>query len=56
VSLDATSATGQALTIVFDLQQSGYAAFDNLSIVAAESAGVVDSNNDGVPDDQQCLP
>jgi hypothetical protein len=56
VSLDATGATGKALTVVFDLQQSGYAGFDNLSIVAAERSGVVDSNNDGIPDDQQCLP
>ncbi len=55
VSLDATAASGSALTIVFDLKQSGYGAFDNLSIVAADSAGVVDRNNDGIPDDQQCL-
>lgn len=54
VSLDATGATGSSLTIVFDLQQSGYAAFDNLSIVAADTAGVVDADNDGIPDDQQC--
>jgi hypothetical protein len=56
VSLDATAATGSSLTVVFDLQQSGYAAFDNVSIVAADSAGVVDRNNDGIADDQQCLP
>ena len=56
VSLDATAATGSALTVVFDLLQSGYGAFDNLSIVAADSAGVVDQNNDGIPDDQQCQP
>lgn len=55
VSLDATAVSGSALTVVFDLKQSGYGAFDNLSIVAADSAGVVDRNNDGIPDDQQCL-
>jgi hypothetical protein len=55
VSLDATAVTGSALTVVFDLTQSGYGAFDNLSIVAADSAGVVDRNNDGIADDQQCL-
>lgn len=56
VSLDASAATGSSLTIVFDLLQSGYGAFDNLSIVAAGKAGIVDKNNDGIPDDQQCLP
>jgi len=54
VSLDATGATGSSLTIVFDLTQSGYAAFDNLSIVAADTAGVVDADNNGIPDDQEC--
>jgi hypothetical protein len=55
VGLDASHAKGSHLSVVFDLLQSGYAAFDNLSIVAAGAAGVVDRNNDGIPDDQQCL-
>jgi hypothetical protein len=56
VGLDASHATAGHLSVVFDLLQSGYAAFDNLSIVAASASGIVDRNNDGIPDDQQCLP
>lgn len=55
VSLDARATTGSSVTIVFDLTQSGYAALDNLSIVASAASGVVDSNNNGIPDDQECL-
>ncbi|MDX2024248.1 MAG: hypothetical protein SF187_28660 [Deltaproteobacteria bacterium] len=51
VSLDASQATTARVSVVFDLLQSGYAAFDNLSIVASAKAGVVDENNDGIPDD-----
>ncbi|HEY5625320.1 MAG TPA: thrombospondin type 3 repeat-containing protein, partial [Dehalococcoidia bacterium] len=56
VSLDATGATDGNVSIVFDLIQSGYAAFDNLSIVASDSTGVVDRDNDGVPDDEDNCP
>lgn len=51
VSLDASQATTARVSVVFDLTQSGYAAFDNLSIVASSQAGIVDRNNDGVADD-----
>ena len=56
VGLDASHATAGHLTVLFDLLQSGYAAFDNLSIVASGTAGIVDRNNDGIPDNEQCLP
>jgi hypothetical protein len=55
VSLDATGLTGSSVTVVFDLLESGYAAIDNLSIVASPARGVVDRNNNGIPDDQECL-
>jgi len=54
VALDATRASGSSVTVVFDLLQSGYAAFDNLSIVSSNAANVVDRNNNGVPDDEEC--
>jgi hypothetical protein len=57
VTLDATSVTGGSVTVVFDLLVSGYAAIDNLSIVSSEMPGVVDRNNNGIPDDQEgCAP
>jgi hypothetical protein len=56
VSLDATGATDGHVSIVFDLLQSGYAAFDNLSIVASNDPGIVDGDNDGVPDDVDNCP
>jgi hypothetical protein len=56
VSLDATGATDGNVSIVFDLLQSGYAAFDNLSIVASNDPGIVDGDNDGVPDDVDNCP
>lgn len=37
VSLDATAASTGRVTLVFDLLQSGYAAFDNLSIAASNT-------------------
>jgi hypothetical protein len=51
VSLDATKATTSRVSVVFDLLESGYAAFDNLSIVSSTKPSVVDQNNDGIPDD-----
>jgi hypothetical protein len=56
VSLDASGATDGQVSILFDLTQSGYAAFDNLSIVASDTMGVVDQDNDGVPDDEDNCP
>jgi len=56
VSLDASAATDGHVSIVFDLLQSGYATFDNLSIVASNAPGVVDQDNDGVPDDTDNCP
>jgi hypothetical protein len=55
-ALDASAATDDNVSILFDLRQSGYAAFDNLSIVASETAGVVDTDTDGVPDDTDNCP
>jgi hypothetical protein len=42
------------VTIAFDLLESGYAVFDNLSIVSSNAANVVDRNNNGIPDDEEC--
>ena len=56
VSLDASGATDGHVSILFDLLESGYAAFDNLSIVASDTSGVVDQDNDGVPDDEDNCP
>lgn len=54
VPLDASSATSGNVTVVFDLLEGGYAAIDNLSIVASTEKGVVDADNNGVADDTQC--
>jgi hypothetical protein len=54
--LDASAATGRFVTVEFDMQDSGYAAFDDLSIVASGAVGVVDLDNDGVPDDVDNCP
>lgn len=56
VSLDASAATDGRVSILFDLLQSGYAAFDNVSIIASNTAGVVDQDNDGVADDADNCP
>jgi hypothetical protein len=56
VGLDASAATVGPVTIVFDLLQSGYAAFDNLSIVASSTIGIVDRDTDGIADDQDNCP
>jgi hypothetical protein len=55
-SLDASGATDDNVSIVFDLLESGYAAFDNLSIVASNTGGVVDQDTDGVADDADNCP
>src|SRR6185369_12965780 len=56
VPLDASGATDGHVSILFDLLQSGYAAFDNLSIVASNTSGIVDQDNDGIPDDADNCP
>jgi hypothetical protein len=56
VTLSTEGATDGNVSILFDLQQSGYAAFDNLSIVASDTPGIVDQDNDGVPDDTDNCP
>ena len=56
VPLDASGATDGHVSILFDLIQSGYAAFDNLSIVASNTSGIVDQDTDGVPDDADNCP
>jgi hypothetical protein len=56
-SLDASQATGNFVSVVFDLTQSGYATFDDLSIVASDDPGIVDTDLDTVPDDtDNCVP
>jgi hypothetical protein len=55
-SLDASAATDDFVSVVFDLTQSGYAAFDDLSIVASDEGGIVDVDTDGVPDDSDNCP
>jgi hypothetical protein len=56
VALDASGATDGNVSILFDLLESGYAAFDNLSIVASNTSNVVDQDTDGVPDDADNCP
>jgi hypothetical protein len=55
-SLDVSASTNDNITVLFDLVQSGYATFDNLSITASEVAGVVDIDNDGIADDVDNCP
>jgi hypothetical protein len=50
-SLDAKDATDGHVSIVFDLEQSGYATFDDLSIVASEDPETIDQDLDTIPDD-----
>lgn len=56
LTLDAAAATDNYISILFDLTQSGYAAFDNLSITSSDTAGIVDLDNDLVPDDADNCP
>ena len=56
VGLDTTGSTDGCVSIVMDLSGSGYGAFDNLSITAADTSGVVDEDIDGVPDDSDNCP
>jgi hypothetical protein len=54
--LDSSAATDGHISLVFDLIQSGYAAFDNLTITASTDEGVVDSDLDSAPDDTDNCP
>ena len=56
VELDAGSATNDWITVEFDMQGSGYAAFDNLALVASATPGVTDTDVDGIPDDTDNCP
>jgi hypothetical protein len=56
VSFAVSGSTDGHVSILFDLLESGYAAVDNLSIVASNTTAVVDQDNDGVPDDQDNCP
>jgi len=55
-ALDASAATDDFVSVLLDLTQSGYAAFDNLSIVASDEGGVVDTDLDGIADDTDNCP
>ena len=55
-SLDASGATDDFVSVLLDLTQSGYAAFDNLSIVASDEGGIVDTDLDGIADDTDNCP
>jgi hypothetical protein len=50
VALDTTGTADGKVTIVFDLTASGYAALDNIVIVASDTAGTSDEDLDGVSD------
>jgi hypothetical protein len=56
VDLDSRFATSDWITVEFDMMGSGYAAFDDLSIVASNTLGVVDTDVDGLPDDADNCP
>ncbi|HET9061842.1 MAG TPA: thrombospondin type 3 repeat-containing protein [Candidatus Binatia bacterium] len=55
-ALDASGATDDFVSVLFDLTQSGYGAFDNLSIVASDEGGIVDTDLDGIADDTDNCP
>jgi hypothetical protein len=55
-SLDTDGATDNHVSVVFDVIQSGYLAFDNLSIVASDQSGIVDTDTDGIADDEDNCP
>ncbi|MBK6688194.1 MAG: hypothetical protein IPG45_27210 [Deltaproteobacteria bacterium] len=54
--LDASGATVGPVTLVFDFLAGGYSAFDNLSIVASSTTGIVDRDTDGIADDSDNCP
>jgi hypothetical protein len=56
LGLDISGSTDGNISVVFDLLQSGYAAFDNMTITASTEAGIVDRDLDGVPDDDDNCP
>jgi hypothetical protein len=56
VGLDTSGSVDGRVTLVFDLLQSGYAALDNISIVASDTSGVNDADLDGVIDANDICP
>jgi hypothetical protein len=56
VSLSTKNSENGRVMIVFDLLEGGYAVFDNLSITASDTSGVVDRDLDGVLDDEDNCP
>jgi hypothetical protein len=56
VELDAVAATNDWITVEFDMQGTGYGAFDELSIVASATSGVIDTDVDTIPDDTDNCP
>ena len=56
VPLDISGSTDGRVGLVFDLLESGYGVFDNLSVVAADRDDVFDRDTDSVPDDRDNCP
>ena len=56
VSLDVSGSTDGRVALLFDLRQSGYAVFDNLTVVASNDPNVFDRDTDGIPDDEDNCP
>ena len=56
VALDASAADNGRVTVLFDLVQSGYAVFDNLTITSSTEPGIVDQDLDGSADDTDSHP
>jgi hypothetical protein len=58
VALDTSGSTDGNVSIVWDLIQSGYAAFDNLIIAASDDPGDIgeDSDDDGIVDSEDNCP
>lgn len=51
IALDASESEDGQVTLVFDLEGSGYGTFDNLTVAASTMEGVVDRDLDEVTDD-----
>jgi hypothetical protein len=55
-ALDASGATDDHVSVLFDLKQSGYAAFDNILISASDDSATLDVDRDGIADDIDNCP
>jgi hypothetical protein len=55
-ALDANGATDDHVSVLFDLKQSGYAAFDNIRITASDEDATLDTDGDEVADDLDNCP